>query len=364
MKSSRRDLLKQTIGGMFAWTTLSAFSAQSSSARAQVDERDQGFEAEFPSMGSVINLRWYAKVASQDRVVESAKSVADFWVSVLSDYDPSSQSMQVCAQADSGKWVSVSDDLWKILEECDRWNRWSEGAFDASLGALTRIRRQRKLASPEQWAQARSKCGWRLIELEQKQRLIRFLVSGVRLDFGAIGKGFVVDRIADKLIEMGIERFVVNASGNMRVGLPPLDKAGWPIAIDVPVSTADSNSPEPFNLMQLRVSKGGIATSGDKWQRFPDAPNIESRDRTSHIVDPATGVGLTGHQSVTILADNAADADAAATATCVRARRDLAGWLETMSKHKPNLRAIVMMQESDAEPMRLVSTNPLLAVGR
>ncbi len=351
LKIDRRTAIRQ-----LATCTLGLSIAQLSSVSGQVtaasSQTEQGYEAEFPSMGSKINLRWYAKEPFQDQIVAQAQQIADKWVSVLSDYDPSSQAMTACSNADNGNWIPVSNELWNIIQACDQWHHWSNGAFDAALGALTRLRRQRKPALASQWEEARQKSGWKLLELDTGKQAIRFTTPGVRFDFGAIGKGFVVDRIAEKLDEIGIERFVVNASGNMRIGKAPKDSQGWPIAIDIPPTEAKDAGAQ---LLRTRISQCGIATSGDRWQRFPNAPGEAKGNYSSHIVDPSTNMGISGRQSVTIIAESAADADAAATATCVRANHDLAGWLEVLSLKKPKLEAYVLLQDETASLIRYIS---------
>ena len=261
--------------------------------------------------------------------------------------------MTACSKADNGNWVSVSSELWTIIHMCDQWHRWSNGAFDAALGTLTRLRRQRKKATESQWGEARLKSGWRFLELDASNQAFRFTTPGVRFDFGAIGKGIVVDRIAEMLVQLGIEQFVVNASGNMRIGHAPKDSQGWPIAIEMP-PTYESHA--GVELLRMRISRCGIATSGDRWQRFPNAPGDAKKDFASHIVDPMTAAGITGRQSVTIIAENAADADAAATATCVRANRDLAGWLEVLSRRKPKMLAHILLRDEKETPVRYLST--------
>ena len=350
MELSRRKYL----GRIAIWTLgWNAVQLVSSNLRAYSCIEDaNGFEAEFPSMGSKINLRWYNNSVTSSHVVEAAEKVADQWVKVLSDYDPTSQSTLACLKADLGNWTPLSNELWSVVQMCDQWHRWSNGAFDAALGAITRLRRQRKQVSADRWDDARRKSGWSLIELDSCNQAIRFATPGVRFDFGAIGKGIVVDRIAAKLQEMEIEQYVVNSSGNMRIGTPPHSTEGWPIAIDGPVKDSTRMANE---LLRMRLSRCGIATSGDRWQRFPDRPRAEKNEYSSHIVDPKTNEGISGHQSVTVIAENATDADAAATATCVRAGSDLAGWLQTLSENRPKLRVMVLVRDEATGAVRMIS---------
>ncbi len=314
----------------------------------------QGFEAEFPSMGSKINLRWYDGRSNSTQVVLSAATaVADKWVNILSDYEPSSEAMMACQQADGGDWVQVSEDLWKVILACDQWNRWSNGAFDAALGATTRLRRKRKPATPQQWEQAHASRGWHLIALDPAKRSIRTTRPGVRFDFGAIGKGLVVDKISEQLLQMGIDQFIVNASGNMRMGKAPDNTQGWPVSIDVPIM--DPNH-ETLELMRMRLKNRGVATSGDRWQRFPDPidPRNETADgkKSSHIMDPKTLRGIAEHHSVTVLSDNAMDADAMATATSVRTQNDLAAWLQTVERMKPGTQVLILSKDEESHAIR------------
>ncbi len=65
-----------------------------------------GCEIEFPTMGSTINVRWLdVNAGRKQQILESAKQIAEQWVSVLSDYEPSSEMSTACEQADSGQWV-------------------------------------------------------------------------------------------------------------------------------------------------------------------------------------------------------------------------------------------------------------------
>lgn len=353
MQMNRRWSI-QCLAAMFAGCCTAVVPLRSRNTAHASNHFRQGFEAEFPSMGSKINLRWYdSRSNSTQLVLSAATAVADKWVNILSDYEPNSEAMMACQQADSGNWVQVSEDLWNVILECNQWNRWSNGAFDAALGATTRLRRQRKPATPQQWEHAQASSGWHLLATDPSKRSIRTTRPGVRLDFGAIGKGLVVDKISEKLLQMGIDQFNINASGNMRMGKAPDNTQGWPVSIDIPVT--DPNH-ESLEFMRMRLSHRGVATSGDRWQRFPDPiePKIGATDtkKSSHIVDPKTLRGVSGHHSVTVIADNAMDADAIATATSVRTQNDLAGWLQTLNRLKPGVQVLILSKDEETQAIR------------
>ena len=290
----------------------------------------EAYVLSIPAMGSMIDLRWIsnAQSASKDPVKlgEDLQAEIDRWVEVMSDYQQDSQVNQLCRQADDGKWHSPSTELWRVLMLCDDWNRWSQGAFDASVGALTRLRRSKNIATKDHWEQATQSCGWELIQWDRAGGRLRFKRPGIRLDFGAIGKGFVVDRLAEHLQSIGIESYSVNASGNMVFGKSPAPTVrGWPVSIGL-VDQPDRS------LLSVRLSQCGIATSGDLHQKYRDRPGVNAdQDKSSHIVDPAQQKGLAGSIMATVITSDATNADAFATSCCVHAARGtLRTWLSDL----------------------------------
>ncbi|MEQ1824783.1 MAG: FAD:protein FMN transferase [Pirellula sp.] len=348
MTKSRRQILEQLAGSLVGCTVLTQslfYSGLSRGANLLLDEH----EIEFPSMGSKINMRWFDhRQGSRQQVMAMAKRVSDKWTSVLSDYEEESEAMQACLQADSGGWVDVSGELMEAIRICDYWHLESDGALDAAIGAITRLRRRRRLASEQQWTQAKQSCGWELLEIDRFHPRFRSKRPGVRLDFGAVGKGMVADKIALELKEIGISQFVVNASGNMRLGDSPPNAEGWPISIDIPPLQVGDNTVE---FCRMRLNQSGVATSGDRWQRFPDSleqpGKAENVPRTSHIIDPKTLRGIAGHHSVSVFSNQATRADAIATITSVRLQNDLAGWLDRLRTIQPKDKVIILAREGN-----------------
>lgn len=322
------------------------------------DEMGKAFEAEFPTMGSKMNLRWFdpKNAATAKNVVDKATEVADFWDDTLSDYQQESEAMQVAALAQKGNWAPVSEHLWEMLDECDRWNKMSFGAFDASLGAITVLRRKKTPATEAELAEACENAGWKNVELDYEKRLVRFKKPKLRFDFGAIGKGFVVDKIANALQRLGVRSCSINSSGNMFCGNPPFANdgtatKGWPVAVD----SLQSSDTE---ICRLRLIKSGVATSGNAYQNFPDtsaSANGASRELVSHILDPKTMRGLPGRHSATAVADTAADADAAATVCCILAHRESNNqWLDTILSRIP-LRVMIQFQATADASVRFIT---------
>ena len=228
---------------------------------------------------------------------------------ILSDYDKNSELRRLCETAGSGQVVSVSSDLWVVLSAAVRLARQSNGAFDPTIGPVVRLwrRARRRYVMPDatKLAKAQELVDYRLIRLDHKQKKVELLKQGMRIDLGGIAKGYALDEAQKVLGEHGIRRALIDAGGDIVLGDPPPGKQGWSIGI----ARLDSKAAPSRYLSLARVA---IATSGDKWQYV----EIDGR-RYSHLLDPRTGIGLTDHCSVTVIAPTAMAADGLASALSV-----------------------------------------------
>jgi thiamine biosynthesis lipoprotein len=162
------------------------------------------------------------------------------------------------------------------------------------------------LPSPEAIAAAREAVGYQFLELGPKQHTVRLRKPTMRLDLGGIAKGYGSDAALAVLKEHGITRALVAGSGDIAVGDPPPGKKkGWRIGI-APLDPKDPPS------RYVLVANAGVSTSGDSLQHV----EIGGR-RYSHVIDPRTGMALTDHCSVTVVARNATASDALSTGISV-----------------------------------------------
>ncbi len=229
---------------------------------------------------------------------------------IMSDYEPDSELNQLSRTSGQGKELSVSDDLWIVLKRSQDLAERSDGAFDISVGPFVSLwrkaRRERKMPDEERLVLARGSVGFRRVRLNPVKKSVEFLAPGMRLDLGGIAKGYAIDEALKVLRDKGIDRALVAGGGDMAVGAPPPNKKGWRIEL-APLDV--ENSP-PVRFVLL--SHAALAASGDLSQRV----ELDGT-RYSHIVDPHTGVGLTDHSLVNIIARDCMTADSLATAVSV-----------------------------------------------
>jgi thiamine biosynthesis lipoprotein len=220
----------------------------------------------------------------------------------FSDYNPESELMRLCDKA-GGAPVKVSDELFEVLDRSKRMFQKSGGAFDVTIGPVVRLwrraRRERKLPDPETLARARALVSSDLMKLDPSAKTVQLLKPGMKLDLGAIAKGYTSEAAIRVLAAEGITRALVAGAGDIFVSGPPPGVKGWTIAI-APLGIADLKPPPPLLLRDAAVS-----TSGDA-ERYVE---IDGK-RFSHIVDPATGLGVVDRSSVTVVARDGATADA------------------------------------------------------
>lgn len=228
---------------------------------------------------------------------------------VMSDYDAESELRRLCETAGSGRAVPVSEDLFRVLAAAETWSRKSEGAFDATVGPVIRLwrraRRQREMPKPEALEEARRAVGYQHVKLDPGRRTVELVKPGMRLDLGGIAAGYAVDEALRVVRKHGIERALIDLGGDIRLGKAPPDRPGWRIGV-APLE------PDAPPSRYLRLSDCAIATSGDAWQFV-----VLGGKRYSHIVDPRTGLALTGRSSVTVVAPDGMTCDALGTAVSV-----------------------------------------------
>jgi thiamine biosynthesis lipoprotein len=262
-------------------------------------------------MGVPFRIVLYAADEAQaNRAAQAAFDRVKRLNSILSDYEPDSELSQLSRTAGTGKAVKVSDELWPLLDYSQKLARESEGAFDITVGPVVNLwrkaRRAKQLPPPEVIADFLKPVGYEKLGLNKRDRTATLTVSGMKLDLGAIAKGYAADEAIKALQALGIRSALVAASGDITVSEPPPGKKGWRIEI-TPLDTPDA-PPAKFVLL----ARQALATSGDLFQHV----EIEGK-RYSHIVNPKTGVGLADHSLVTVLARDGKTADALATTISV-----------------------------------------------
>jgi thiamine biosynthesis lipoprotein len=263
-----------------------------------------------PHMGTLFSITLYATNET------SAKAAADAAFhriaaleEVMSDYRADSELMRLCDQP-FGKPVPISQDLLDVFTRSQETSKLTDGAFDITIGPCVRLwrfsRKRKTLPTAEELSAARAAVGWKNLRLDARARTATLLLPNMRLDLGGLGKGFAADEALKILKGRGIDRALVAASGDIAIGDAPPGETGWKVGISgIDVQTNDT-------AHALLLHNCGISTSGDT-EQFVEINGV----RYSHIVDPATCLGLTNRIQDTIIGPNATTTDGLDTALSV-----------------------------------------------
>ncbi len=224
------------------------------------------------------------------------------WEKVMSSMDAESELARLNA-APAGVEIGVSAELREVLAKALEYAELTDGAFDPTLGPCVRLwkksLRQSKLPDAETLAKALKSCGWQKLKLTE--RGVIKTVEGMRVELGGIGKGVGTLKMAAALKEAGIESFCLDTTSDICAGAPPPGKAGWSVMVK------RHDGEEAVLLRNACISTSG----GGRQYALIDGVCY------AHVLNPKTGLGVTEQWQVSVMTDDAALADALATAGCV-----------------------------------------------
>tara|TARA_B110000046_G_scaffold34897_1_gene37923 strand:- start:130 stop:1113 length:984 start_codon:yes stop_codon:yes gene_type:complete len=227
---------------------------------------------------------------------------------LISSWDQKSETSRINRNAGIAA-VEVSKELFDLIFRAQQISKLSSGAFDLTFAAIDKLwnfdGRESEMPNPDALKASVFNIGYQLIELDEESLTVFLPRKGMKIGFGAIGKGYAADSAKQLLVERGVLGGIINASGDMNTWGTKPDGSSWTIGIVNPM-----NNKKVFSWFSLEHN--AVVTSGD-YEKFTQ---INGR-RYSHIIDPRTGIPSQGIVSCTIFASKAELADAIATAVFV-----------------------------------------------
>jgi len=227
---------------------------------------------------------------------------------LISSWDKNSQTSLINLNA-GVKPVKIDLELFELISRSIKVSNLSQGAFDISYASMDKVwyfdRKMTEFPPIEKIKKSVSKIGYKNIILNKEDSTVFLKLGGMKIGFGAIGKGYAADRAKEILIKNNVKSGIINASGDLTAwGLKPSGK-DWMVAIVNPI-----NKNKVFSW--LPIKNRSVVTSGN-YEKFI---NLDGK-KYSHIIDPRTGYPSEGILSVTIITDKAELADALATSVFV-----------------------------------------------
>ncbi len=274
-----------------------------------ITRENKAFKKAFAAMGSPFEI---TAVATNTALAEKAIDVAEKEISriekLISSWDAYSQTSAINSNAGK-KPVKVDIELFGLIKRCKKVSSLTNGAFDISFASIDKIWRfdgtMKKIPSPDSIAASIEKINYQNIILNKNDTSIFLTKEGIKISFGAIGKGYATNKARDVMKSMGIANGIVNAGGDLFAWGRQANGEQWKIGI------ADPKNKNKI-MAWLQLENTAIVTSGN-YERFV----LIDGKKYAHIIDPRTGYPVSGLKSVSIICPDAELADALATAIFV-----------------------------------------------
>jgi len=211
--------------------------------------------------------------------------------------------------------VEVGEDVLELLKLGMSAYAETGGALNIALGPVTALWHDVRekanagmavsLPTMESLKEAYSLCDIEDVVIDEDALTVQLRKAGMRLDVGAIAKGYATQKAMEKIRESATEPVLIDAGGNVLAsGAPPNDAGVWRVGVRDP-----SGDEEDAYLDVLNVTESACVTSGSYQRYF-----TYGGKRYSHIIDTKTLLPAEMYESVTVIADDSAIADMLSTA--------------------------------------------------
>lgn len=277
---------------------------------------DPNSKKEFLLQGRTMGTTYNIKVVGFEeelKLIQLQKEIDATLVQVnneMSTYQPDSE-ITLFNESQGFEPVKISNGFRVVLSEALRIGELTDGMLDVTIGPLVNLwgfgpdYQPERVPSDVELTQARKKVGLSKILLNDTG--LSKTQPDVYVDLSTIAKGYGVDVVADLIASKGINDYLVEIGGEMRLSGFKGNGTLWHIAVEKPISTERS-------VHQVVVPKNNaVATSGD----YRNYIEIDGQ-RYSHIIDPKTGSPI-NHKlvSVTVVHPSSMTADGLSTAIMV-----------------------------------------------
>jgi thiamine biosynthesis lipoprotein len=278
------------------------------------------------------------RAAGEEALEEIAR--VESWLSVYRD-----DAILYRVNAEAGQRpMRLAAPLFALLQQAQQLSRDTKGAFDLTVGPLVRLWRTAGetgiLPTDTDIITTLSAIGMaHVVLLNAEEQTIRFANHHVRLDPGAIGKGYALDRAVAQLQEVGVQSALLHGgtSSVIALGNPPEDERGWAISLQHPLFPHEQ-------IVTFYLNNRALGVSAEHGRAF-----TVGGQTFGHIIDPRTGYPVRKSVLSACLAPTGALADALSTALLVSGATEL----PILKSRFPEVAFLIVEREDDREALSL-----------
>ena len=230
--------------------------------------------------------------------------------------------------------VEVDPILFGLLTYCKNNHALSLNQVNVAMGSVLSIwhdYREAGLADPEsaqlppmeKLTEAAAHIDLNDLILDAENKTVFFADPLLKLDVGAVAKGYATEIVSQMLLGSGMPSFIISAGGNVRVGQPPMDgRPAWGVGIQDPDGAILGMSDIVETLF---ISDLSVVTSGD-YQRY----YVVDGERYHHLIDPDTLMPGDFYRSVSIITRDSGFADLLSTAAFLMPYEESRAFIESL----------------------------------
>lgn len=258
-------------------------------------------------MGTYVNIQIFDN--DKEAVLKDAFAKVEDLAARITVDDPGSEIDKI-NQAAGLEPVKVSPDIYELVKSALDYSESSKGGFDMTIGPITQLWHigfddARKPAQSE-IDETLKLVDYHKVKLDDEKQTVFLEEKGMRLDLGAIAKGFITDEVAKVLKENDVTTAIIDLGGNIYVmgDSPKSAKGSWNVGIQDPNQTRNKT------VGSLPAKNQSLVTSGI-YER-----NLTVDGETyHHLFNSKTGYPFVNDiAGVTIISDQSIDGDGLSTA--------------------------------------------------
>lgn len=283
-------------------------SSDDKAVEKEIEDKIKSMGGQFFFLNSILTLDIYDTGLDNAKINQEVEDRVRELENKMSTKIATSEVSKINDNAGIDK-VKVSDDTYTVIKEALKYGKISKGKFDITVGNLVDLwgigTENEKVPSKEEIQKALATVDYNKVEIDDNNKTVFLKDKGMKIDLGAIAKGYVADDIVKILEKDGVKSAIINLGGNVYVYG---NKAGKNFKIGI----RNPLSPDPNDYLGIYQSQNESVVTSGVYERFFE----KDGKRYHHILSTSDGYPIDNNLiSTSIITKSSMDADALSTTT-------------------------------------------------
>lgn len=283
-------------------------SSDDKAVEKEIEDKIKSMGGQFFFLNSILTLDIYDTGLDNAKINQEVEDRVRELENKMSTKIATSEVSKINDNAGIDK-VKVSDDTYTVIKKALKYGKISKGKFDITVGNLVDLwgigTENEKVPSKEEIQKALATVDYNKVEIDDNNKTVFLKDKGMKIDLGAIAKGYVADDIVKILEKDGVKSAIINLGGNVYVYG---NKAGKNFKIGI----RNPLSPDPNDYLGIYQSQNESVVTSGVYERFFE----KDGKRYHHILSTSDGYPIDNNLiSTSIITKSSMDADALSTTT-------------------------------------------------